>query len=305
LCATRRGYLCLQKLIELLPKASLVVFSFREEPWEPPFLEDIRSLALSAGGMFFEATQVAQGHLAEFWESTPFDLMLVVSWRYMIPRRVYLRPRLGTFVFHDSLLPEYRGFSPTVWAVINGEKQTGVSLFAISESVDAGDIIDQRAVPIGPDSTIAELMQQVTQTYVELLETNIQPLLGGTAPRRSQDHARATFTCKRTPQDSEIDWSLSTDKIYNLIRASGVPYPGAYTYFNGKKLTVWSAARLDHAQHYVGRIPGRVVEIRPDHGSVVLTGDGALLLRQCQLEDADRACAADVLKRLSDTLGHK
>jgi methionyl-tRNA formyltransferase len=223
----------------------------------------------------------------------------------MIPRNVYSRPRLGSFVFHDSLLPNYRGFSPTVWALINGEKQTGVSLFAISEGVDAGDIVDQRAVPIGPDSTIAEVMQQVTQTYIEMLETNIQPLIAGTAPRHPQDHSRATFTCKRTPQDNEIDWTLSTDTIYNLIRASGAPYPGAYTYLNGKKLMVWSAARLDSPQRYLGSIPGRVVEVRPWSGSVVLTGDGSLLLRQCQLEGTDIVCAADVLKRLSDTLGRK
>jgi methionyl-tRNA formyltransferase len=221
----------------------------------------------------------------------------------MIPSRVYLRPVRGAFVFHDSLLPEYRGFAPTVWAIINGEKQTGVTLFAIGDDVDAGDIVDQRAIPIGPDSTISEVMERVTETYLELLERNLQGLLDRSASRRRQDHARATFTCKRIPQDSEIDWFLATDNIYNLIRASGAPYPGAYTFLNGKKLIIWSAAPVKNARRYAGRIPGRVVEIRPAEGSIVLTGDGLLLIQQVQIEGGDPVCAADVLKRLSDTLG--
>ena len=129
-CATRRGQRFLQKLHELRPEADLLVFSFAEEPWEPPFLDDIRRLTLDCGGQFFEAKQVGAARWADLWESTPVDLMLAVSWRYIIPPRVYERARLGAYVFHDSLLPEYRGFSPTVWAMINGEDHTGVTLLA-------------------------------------------------------------------------------------------------------------------------------------------------------------------------------
>ena len=302
-CATRRGYRFLRKLTELLPKGSLIVFSFREEAWEPPFLDDIQELTLSVAGQFFEATHIGETRLASFWESTPVDLMLVVSWRYIIPKSVYLRPRAGTFVFHDSLLPEYRGFAPTVWSILNGERRTGVTLFAISEGVDNGDIIDQKSIEIRPDDTIAEVIESVTDIYVDLLEKNFPQLLAGTAPRRPQDESLATFTCKRLPQDNQIDWNLPTDRIYNLIRASGKPYPGAYTYLNGKKLTIWSAQRLNNFPRYVGRIPGRVVEIRRGEGSVVLTADGCVLLRQIQIEGGEPVCAADVLNRLSQTLG--
>lgn len=305
LCATHRGYRCLQKLIELLPKGSLYVFSFQEEPWEPPFLNDIRSLALSAGGEFFETNQVGGPRLASFWESTPLDLILVVSWRYLIPSNVYLRPRAGAFVLHDSLLPEYRGFAPTPWAIINGETQTGATLFEISKGVDSGDIVDQKSIPIGPDSTISEVMERVTQTYVEMLESNLNGLLDGTARRVPQDNSRATFTCKRSPLDNEIDWSWPTDRIYNLIRACSEPYPGAFTYSGGKRLTIWTAARLNNARPYVGRIPGRVVETHPGEGVIVLTGDGSLMLKRIQNESSAPVCAADLLKRLGETLGSK
>jgi methionyl-tRNA formyltransferase len=303
LCATRRGYLFLKRLIELLPRVDLTVFSFREEPWEPPFLEDIRELTLASGGQFFESRQVASQRWSWFWESTKVDLMFLVNWRYIIPSSVYLRPRLGTFAFHDSLLPEYRGFSPTVWAIINGEDHTGVTLFKINDEVDAGDIVDQERVPIGPDDTIAVVMERVTQTYLDLLERNLDDLIKGTARLYPQDHSRATYTCKRLPEDNQIDWTASSESIYNLIRAVSAPYPGAYTYLSGRKMRVWSARRVTNVPRYVGRVPGRVIEVRPGEGAVVLTGDGALLLTQVQMEGGQIVCAADVLNSLSLTLG--
>jgi methionyl-tRNA formyltransferase len=302
LCATHRGYRFLQKLLALVPDAELFVFSFREEPWEPPFVDDIRTLAESHGHRFFTARNVGSPRWRSFWETTPLDLMLVVSWRYLIPPEVFRRPRQGTFVWHDSLLPAYRGFSPTVWAILNGEDHTGVTLFEMAEEVDSGDIVDQERVPIGPDDPIRVVMERVTEAYLTLLERNLEALLAGTAPRRPQDPSRATYTCKRLPQDNRIDWKAPTAAVYNLIRAVSAPYPGAYTFLDGRKLIVWAARRLPDAPRYVGRVPGRVVEVRPGEGVVVLTGDGALLLTEVQPEGMPPVCAAEVLQSLSQTL---
>ncbi len=304
-CATRRGYLFLKKLTELRPESNLTVFSFPEDAWEPPFRDDIRELTLSRNGQFIEARRLDSPSLASWWDSTPVDLMMTVSWRYLIPAAIYKRPRLGTFVFHDSLLPGYRGFSPTVWAIINAEDHTGVTLFEIADAVDSGDVIDQERVPIGPDDTISRVMERVTQVYLALLERNLDGLLDGTAPRFPQDHSKATFTCKRLPQDNLIEWTQPSERIYNLIRAVTAPYPGAYTYLDGKKLVVWSAQRLPEFPHYVGRVPGRVVEICPGIGTVVLTGDSALLLTRVQLEGEEIANASDVLNRITYTLTSK
>jgi methionyl-tRNA formyltransferase len=303
LCATRRGYLFVQKLAELAPRAELVVFSFAEVPWEPRYLDDIRKLTLAQGGHFFEAKQVGSSRWGQFWESTPVDLMFAVSWRYMIPASVYQKPRLGTFVLHDSMLPKYRGFSPTVWSIINGEDHTGVTLFEIADGVDEGDIIAQKPVPIGPDATIAAVMEQVTQTYLDLLAQNLDGLLSGTAPRYPQDHSQATYTSKRLPEDNQIDWTGSTERAFNLIRATSTPYSGAYTYLDGQKIRIWSAKRPPNARSYIGRVPGRVIEVRPGEGSLVLTGDGSLLLTEVQLEDGEATCATNVLNHLSQTLG--
>lgn len=303
LCATRRGYIVLEKLVQLLPQSDFVVFSFREEPWEPPFLNDICQLTLAHGGQFFESRQVGHQCWTQFWNSMSLDLMLVVSWRYMIPPEVYRRPRLGTFVFHDSLLPEYRGFSPTVWAIINGENHTGATLFEIAEGVDEGDIVDQQVVPIGPDDIISAVMERVTQTYLTLLKRNLDSLINGTAPRIPQDHSRATYTCKRLPEDSHIDWSAPSTNIYNLIRAVTFPYSGAYTYLSGQKLYIWNAKRVINGRRYIANIPGRIVEIRPGEGVVVLTGNGSILLTQVQKEGDKNVNAAEIIKSLNHSLG--
>lgn len=303
LCATRRGYRILERLIALLPEAELVVFSFREEPHEPPFMNEIRTLTEASGGRFHEARNVGAVRWREFWETTPIDLMFVIGWRYLIPPDIYEHIRLGCYVFHDSLLPLYRGFAPTVWAMLNGEQQTGITLFAIGPGVDDGDIIDQRSIPIGPDDAVADVMERVTLAALEILETKLPELLNGTAPRIRQDHERATYTCKRLPEDNQIDWSADTGSIYNLIRAVTRPYPGAFTRFDGRKLIVWGARRLEVTPRYVGRIPGRVVEIRRGEGVVVLTGDGALLLTTIQIEGDSPARADEIIDSLATTLG--
>jgi len=303
LCATRRGLEVLKTLVELAPECELVVFSFREEPGEPPFLDAIREFTISRNGEFFETRQMRTDAIKHFWESSTVDLMLVVSWRYLIPSNVFQRPRLGTFVFHDSLLPKYRGFSPTVWAMINGEDHIGVTLFRISEDMDAGDIVDQDRVEIESNETIARVLDRVTGAYLCLLERNLENLLRGTTTAHPQDHSQATYCCRRLPADNEIDWSCSSERIFNLVRGVTRPYSGAYTWLAGKKATIWKAALPAAARSYAGRVPGRVVEILPGTGALVLTGNGMILVTEMQLEEGQAICAAEMLNSPSVTLG--
>lgn len=302
-CATQRGMAFLEKLVALAPDARLTVFSFREDPWEPPFLDQIRTWAEPHDAQVFETRRVHDPKWAAFWAENPVDLMFSVSWRYLIPADIYLSPRLGTFIFHDSLLPQYRGFAPTVWAMVNGEPYTGATLFEIADDVDSGPIVGQQRVDIGPHDTIAQVMTNVTAAYLTLLETYLPALMAGTAPRTPQNQAEATFTCKRLPEDNKIDWTQPTQVIYNLIRATTSPYPGAFTTLEGQKLIIWGTRMVDQPGRYVGRIPGRVVEIRPGEGVVVMTGDSLLLLTQVQLGDALPQPAEAIVNKISFTLG--
>ena len=301
-CATQRGLKFLRHLRRLCPEDELTVVSFPEESWEPPFLDDMRAYAAECGAAFIESKNVNADRCAPLWER-PVDLFFMVSWRYLLPMALLGRARLAAVVLHDSLLPAYRGFSPTVWAIINGERECGATMIHAAAEVDAGNIIDQERVSIGPDEVIAEVMEKITSVYLRLLERNIGGLKSGKAPRTPQDQRLATFTCKRVPADNLIDWNRPLGQIYNLVRAVTHPYPGAFTFYRGKKLSVWSARPDPAARRYVGSIPGRVVEIRPGEGVVVLTADGPLLLETVQVEGEPETCAADLIRSISAQLG--
>ncbi|MGI8498226.1 MAG: formyltransferase family protein [Gemmatimonadaceae bacterium] len=303
LCATQRGLRCLQRIADSWPDAKLLVFSFREDPGEPPFLDAIRSFTESRGGTFVEARQVGAAAHARVWSEEAVDLLLAVSWRYVVPGAVHRSAKMGSFVFHDSLLPAYRGFSPTVWAIVNGELSTGATLFRMVDAVDAGDIVDQRRVPIGPDDSIAMVMEEVTRAYLDLLDANFPALATGAAQCRPQDDALATYTCRRTPEDNRIDWARPTTEIYNLVRAITRPYQGATTTLEGRPMIIWQAERATSERRYVSRVPGRVVDVLSGRGAEVLTGDGSILLRQVQVEDGPLLSADQILTSPSQTLG--
>src|SRR5258707_12155939 len=187
--ATQRGHLVLQHIHQMFPTIQTTVFSFKEEPWEPPFLENIHHETLAHKGQFFETKNIASSRLKPFWQNTEIDLILAIGWRYMIPSEICERARLGTYIIHDSLLPTYRGFSPTVWSIINVETVTGATLFAAVPEVDAGDIVAQIQVPIGDDDPISTVMERVTQAYLVLVDNNLPSLLNGTAQLTAQDHS--------------------------------------------------------------------------------------------------------------------
>lgn len=301
-CATKRGYAVLHRLLSIMPPyVNITVFSFREEAHEPPFMDDIRHMATTHGAAFYETRQLKEPDVQAYFADTPPDLMLTVNWRYMIPPAIYERAVLGAYVFHDSLLPKYRGFSPTVWAMVNGERETGATLFEMGEGFDTGAIVGQQVVAINDKDTIATIFDAVTDAYLILLERHLPELLNGTVKAKPQYHPDATYCCKRLPEDNLIDWTQSSEQIYNLIRAVTAPYPGAYTYLNGRKLIVWSAQRLE-GKRYIGSVPGRVVEFASDVGAAVATGDGVILLVCVQVDDGAIVSADKVLNKLSFTL---
>lgn len=305
LCATNRGLQFLRRLKELAPEAKLTVFSFREDQLEPAFLDSIRQEVVSGNSVFIETRKVESTRYQHIWRPDEVDIAFVVSWRYRIPEEVYKKPRLGTFVFHDSLLPEYRGFSPTVWSIINGEDHTGATLFRIADEIDSGDIVDQHRIEIGSSEPIASVMARTTEAYLDLLAKNLDQLLKGTARTRSQDHSKATYACKRTASDNQVNWSKSSLDIFNLIRAVSKPYSGAYTTCDGHKVRIWAARLTNDLPPYVGRIPGRVVRMLKNGVITVLTGSHAIDLTAFEVESHDKqpqTIDANKVIRLGSTL---
>jgi methionyl-tRNA formyltransferase len=222
------------------------------------------------------------------------DLIVVMGWRTLISDRVLAAARRGTVGLHESLLPAYRGFAPVNWAVINGETQTGVSLFHITATgIDDGDVVAQAVVPIGDHDTAGDVYRATSKASLELLDVHFDQLLAGGAPRTPQDESGATYTCSRTPEDGAIDWARSTREIHNLVRGLAHPYPGAFSHLAGVRYRIWSGRAVANPRRFVGRIPGRIVSSGPN-GVEVLTGDGSYLVNTAG-EDGRDAVPAQML----------
>lgn len=302
--STKRGFQTLAAIIEAGHTVCGVI-SLSQDPHElDRYEEPIRRLAATYNIPLFETRWMKDlDYVSLVRDELKPDIALVVGCRLIIPEAIYSLPPLGTLAVHDSLLPEYRGFAPLNWSIINGETETGVSLFYLNPLMDGGDIVGQKQIPIGPDETGAEIYSTVCSATVDLVIECWPRLAEGTAPRLKQDYNSGSFTCSRTPTDGMIDWSCSTRQIYNLIRALAHPYPGAFTFFRGDRVTIRKALSLEAAPLYRGRIPGRIVRVEKVDGFVdVLTGDG--ILRIFEVEQRGKLLpAAEVVTSVKERLG--
>lgn len=140
--------------------------------------------------------------------------------------------------FHGSLLPKYRGRTPHVWAIINGEKEAGVTAHLMNENCDDGDIVRQVIVPIENDDTGAIILEKYKELYPELVSQVVDDIESGIICCRKQDISKATYYGKRTPDDGEINWNWQKERIRNWVRAQAYPYPGAFSYAGDNKVII-------------------------------------------------------------------
>ena len=166
------------------------------------------------------------------------DFLFSFYYRQMLKPPLLAIATHGALNLHGSLLPKYRGRVPVNWAVINGETESGATLHYMTEKPDAGDIVDQLAVPILPDDTAFEVFRKVTVAGELTLHRSLPALLNGAAPRRPQDLAAGSYYGGRKPEDGRIDWRQSASRIHNLVRGVAPPYPGAFTRFRGDTLRI-------------------------------------------------------------------
>lgn len=207
------------------------------------------------------------------------DLILSVYYRNMISTKILGLAPLGAFNMHGSLLPKYRGRAPINWAVLHGEPRIGMTLHRMVKAPDAGAIVDQEGVDIGPRDTAEQAFRKVLPCARRVLARQIDALLQGRARETPQDDSQATYFGGRTPEDGWIDWTKTSTEIFNLIRAVTDPYPGAFTEVGSARLMVWWAeADSPATQGRTGK-PGQVLSVRP---LVVATADGALELTRTE-----------------------
>lgn len=230
------------------------------------------------------------------------DFILVVGWYHMIPKVIRnIAPVAG---LHASLLPDYSGGAPLVWAIINGEKKAGITFFMFDNGIDSGDIIAQKTEQIYMNDTIATLYARIEEHGLSLLEEYLPKIAKKEVVLTPQDNTKRRIMPQRKPEDGEIDWSWSSLQIYNFIRAQTKPYPGAFTFFKDERLTIWESKFFDYFPPNFKHSPvgGKIlgtVNKGPLNGIIVATphGDCPLLLTQVGSNDKEIISGIEYAKR--------
>ena len=216
--------------------------------------------------------------------------------------RVALPPTLRRMAW---LEPTDRRLIGLTWLVKMGVLAVGAIAYVVfrSATLDAGNVLFQHSVPIHETDTVADLYERLNHLQLKHLGETVVRFLDGYAGL-PQNEACATYGCTRLPEDGEVDWSAPTDTIAALIRALVKPFPGAFTYFNGRRLVIRAARAVEQPRSYEGRVPGRVVDVSRAHGHVdVLTGDGVLRLLEVEVEHESPAPASAIIRSVRATLG--
>ncbi len=208
------------------------------------------------------------------------DLFVVIAYGQFLPAEVLDMPPSGAINVHPSLLPKYRGAAPINWAIINGDKEAGISIIKMNEKMDAGDVLAQLRVPIEGEETAVTLRAKMTEQGASFLLDTVAGLKGCSA--KVQDASQVTFAPKLTKELGLIEWTKSAQEICNLV-CGLIPWPAAYTSYNGKLLKVLEAPVA--GRDFDLQAPGVVLEVSKS-GIVVATGDGNLLIKKVHLQDS-------------------
>jgi methionyl-tRNA formyltransferase len=300
--ATEFGYSCLKSVLEseevvgiiTIPREFNISYSRGKKVYNA-YYYDFKAWGAEMGipVLETEGSFTASGYAGIIKKWRP-DLIIAAGWYFNIPAGIRGIPSKGCLGFHASLLPKYRGGAPIPWAIINGEDKTGVTLFHLSDEIDAGDIVSQKQVPIFPEDKVFDVIKKAELAAVDMLKEVLPLLRAGMAPKIKQVLKESRIFPQRSPEDGLIDWNESTTCVYNFIRAQSYPYPGAFTFFRGKKLIAWSS-KVYKCSNFDSSCPGTIlaaVDEDRGRGFTVRTKDSDLCLLLTDVQCGDVSVGA-------------
>jgi len=276
------GWYCLKEILE--QKANVVgIFTLRDDlrikmSGNKPFDD----LAKKYNIPLFKVKNINDSEVLKIINELEPDISFVIGWSQLVKEDFIALAKYTCVGMHPTLLPKHRGRAPLPWAIIFGLKKTGVTMFHISLDADNGDIIDQEEIEIEFEDDAFTLYKKALDAHVRLIRKNLPLLLEKKAPRIKQDEKRASYWHKRVPMDGIIDWNTRARNLYDWIRALTKPYPGAFTYYDDKKLIIWKSILLDEVKIYP--VAGKIIDIDQE-GLIVSTGEGTLKLTSIEFED--------------------
>lgn len=257
----------------------------------------VKKYAVEHGLNVLQPEKLKNPEFIETLRALNADLQIVVAFR-MLPEIVWNMPRLGSVNLHGSLLPQYRGAAPINWAVINGEKETGVTTFKLKHEIDTGDILLQDRFPIGENETAGEVHDRMKDIGAELLVKTVKGLMDGSlqeTPQSSTDgslkHAPKIFT-----ETAKIDFTKTTEEVHNLVRGLS-PFPGAFTSLKGKTLKIYRSEKESNAN--AAGEPGSFHTDQKTYLKIACS-DGNLLVKELQLEGKKKMMVDEFLRGYRD-----
>jgi len=250
-----------------------------------PVPTDVKKCALELGLRTIDVEDVKSESFARELSGLQADLFVVVAFR-ILPINVLEIPKIGSVNLHASLLPRFRGAAPIHWAIISGEKVTGATVFFLNEKVDAGKIIGQRSITIGPMDTTGDVYERLKNDGADLLLSCIDDIAEEKVTEQTQDHSLATPAPKLFRDNTRIDFTKSATEVHNLVRGLN-PFPGAWCMYGDDKMNIYKT--VPHAD-ITGK-PGRLW--RSEEKLYAGCGEGAIEIEELQLPGKPRISGND------------
>lgn len=251
-----------------------------------PAPSPVKNLATSQNLPVLQPERARSGDFVQALRALQPDVIIVVAYGQILPGEILELPRFGCLNVHASLLPKYRGAAPIQWAILNDERETGVTIMKMDEGLDTGDILSQETTAIGPDDNARTLHDRLAKTGAELLMKTLPEHTAGKIPPRKQPDQGASYARKITKDDGRLDWTRPARDLWNRARAL-IPWPGVYTFLPAQPgpqlIKVWNTSMADKSSS----IPGEILEVDGD-GIMVACGQNALRIRELQREGGRR-----------------
>ena len=253
-------------------------------------LSPVKELALRYGIHPLQPVKVKEEAFQEALRNLQPDLMAVVAYGQILPKSVLSIPKYGAVNVHASLLPKYRGAAPIAWAILKGEKVTGVTTMLLDEGMDTGDILLQTEVPIADGETCETLHDRLASLGAQLLLETLEKMKAGGVQPVSQDHSKTTYAPPLKKEDGHVDWKKGAVEIHRQVRAFN-PWPGAFTKWGDQLLRICRGETRERSP--VGK-PGTVIWVGSDFIEVE-TGKNSYLIKEVQLEGRRRMTIREFL----------
>ncbi len=255
----------------------------------------VKTAALAHNIEVYQPKRIREPECVEYLKTYQPDIMVVAAFGQILSEEVLGLPPYGCINVHASLLPKYRGAAPIQWAVINGEKTTGVTIMQMDAGIDTGDIILAMELPLAQDETGGSLFEKLSHAGAKLCVEALAQIEVGTATRTKQDETAATHVHTISKQMGQIDWGQPAVRIERLVRGLD-PWPSAFTFLDGRTLKIWKAAALGLEGAAGGGQPAGCIVQADKKQLIVQTGEGVLALLEVQLEGKKRMPADAFLR---------